>query len=299
MLVAKDGVSYDYNSNWQNDGNDGIAFYYKDGKYYAYSNYTTEVKDLASVTGLTPRYDAVEEQTLATTVENTNGKWVTVTFYIHTGSEAKNYRLEVWSGTRDGSVKNPAASYVMFDASGATTLTDETFKSLVEASKENLEDPTLSDVYSGSYKEGVYSFYDSASFLRYDSSIDENEVGNSYESYLSSAYTEGTAYMTYENKIQLLKITFVDFALSEQTVAADVEEEEKDEEEIVDETPSETNMWLLISSIVIAVVLLLAVVSIVIRKFIEKARKKKARASATKPASARKVKAKKEKSEKK
>ncbi len=292
LLVAKDGVSYDYNTTWQNDGNDGIAFYYNDGKYYAYSNYTTEVKDLATVTGLTPRYTAEEVQQLATKVENTNGKWVTVTFYLHTGSEAKNYRLEVWSGTRDGNVKNPAASYVMFDASGATTLTDETFKSLVEESKENLQDPTLSDVYSGSHKEGVYSFYDSASFLRYDSSLDENEVGNSYESYRSSAYTEGTAYMTYENKVQLLKATFVDFALSEQTVAADVEEEDTEEEEIVDETPSETNMWLLISSVVIAVVLLLAVVSIIIRKIVEKARKKKARASVS-PVATRKVKAKK------
>lgn len=299
LLVAEGGVSYDYNAKWQNDGNDGIAFYYKDGVYYAYSNYTTPVKDLATVTGLTPRYDAQAEKTLATKVENTDGKWVTVTFYIHTGSVAKNYRLEVWSGTRDG-FANPANSFVMFDASGATTLTADTFASLVDASKEKIDDENLGDDYNGSYLKGVYSFYDAKDFLRYDSTIDENEVGSSYESYLSSVYEEGTAYMLYEDNVQLIKATFVDFNLSEQTVEPDVEEEETEEEVEEESSTSETNMWLLISSIIIAVVLLLAVVSIIVRKFVEKARKKKARAIGSRTANTtRKVKAKKENVDKK
>ena len=289
LLVAENGVSYDYNAKWQNDGNDGIAFYYKDGAYYAYSNYTTPVKDLATVTGLTPRYEAQAEKTLATKVEDTNGKWVTVTFYLHTGSVAKNYRLEVWSGTREG-YANPADTFVMFDASGATTLTAETFTSIVDLSKERINDANLTD-YTGEIIEGVYSFYDAKDFLRYDSSIDENKVGDSYESYVSSVYEEGTAYMTYEDGIQLIKATFVDFNLSEQTVAADVEEEDTEEEVEEETTTSETNMWLLVSSIIIAVVLLLAVVSIIVRKFVEKARKKKARSSTVRTATApRKVK---------
>ncbi|MBE5753221.1 MAG: hypothetical protein E7343_04050 [Clostridiales bacterium] len=298
LLVSKDGVSYDYNEKWQNDGNDGIAFYYKDGVYYAYSNYTTPVKNLADVTGLTPRYEAQTEKTLATKVQNTDGKWVTVTFYIHTGNVAKNYRLEVWSGTREG-YANPANSFVMFDASGATTLTAETFKSLVDLSKERIDDETLGDDYNGNYVEGVYSFYDAKDFLRYDSTIDKNEVGNSYENYVSSVYEAGTAYMTYEDNVQLIKAIFVDFNLSEQTVEADVEEEDVEDEEEETTTTSETNMWLLISSIVIAVVLLLAVVSIIVRKFVEKARRKKARSTVVKSSTTRKVKAKKQNVDKK
>lgn len=301
LLVKDGGVSYNYNSNWQNDGNDGVAFYYKDGKYYAYSNYTTEVKNLESVTGLTPRYEAQSEKSLTATVSGAeyDNTWVTVTFYLHAGSQAKNYRLEVWSGTRDGVTKNPSNSYVLFDASGASTLTDETFPSLIQEAKDNVE--FSSSLYSGEFVEGVYSFYDDASFLRYDETIDDNAVGNSYESYLSSAYTSGTAYMTYEDKANLIKVTFVDFNLSEVTVAADVEEEEtEDEEEETTTTPSETNMWLLVSSIVIAVVLMLAVISIIVRKFVEKARRKKAREVSVKSvAPARKVSAKKAKPEKK
>ena len=52
--------SYGYDeSKWKHDGNDGIAFYYKDGKYYAYSNHTVEVTDLSSVSGLA-RYTNAE-----------------------------------------------------------------------------------------------------------------------------------------------------------------------------------------------------------------------------------------------
>ena len=297
LLVADNGVSYNYNSKWQNDGNDGIAFYCKDGVYYAYSDYTTPVKDLASVTGLKARYDAQAEKELATTVEDTNGKWVTVTFYLHTGSQAKNYRLEVWSGTREGAT-NAAGSFVMFDASGATTLTAETYTSLVNLSKERIQDETLT-AYDGYTFEGVYSFYDAKDFLRYDSTIDENAVGNSYESYVSSTYEKGIAYMSYKDSVQLIEATFVDFNLSEQTVAADLEEEETEVEEEETTPESETNLWLLISSIIIAVVLLLAVVSIIVRKFVEKARKNKARAASAKTAIApKKVKAKKENSDK-
>ena len=105
--------------------------------------------------------------------------------------------------------------------------------------------------------------------------------------------------MTYEDNVQLIKATFVDFNLSEQTVEADVEEEDVEEEQEETTTTSETNMWLLISSIVIAVVLLLAVVSIIVRKFVEKARRKNARSTVVKASTARKVKAKKENVDKK
>ena len=282
LIVKEGGVEYSYNSNWQNAGNDGIAFYYNaaDQKYYAYKNgdsYTTPVSNLADIAGLA-RYDAVANKELKATVTNTNGKWATVTFYLHTGSVAKNYRLEVWAGNREGTEKIAKGEYVLFDASGASTLTDDTFKSLIEEAKENIEADTQKNNYAGESFDGVYSFYDDAAFLRYDATLDENEIGNSYESYVASAYTEGTAYMSYTDKANLLNATFVDFNLSEVTVAADVEEEEDDTTEEETTTEPETNIWLLASSIVIAAVLVLAVISIIVRKAVQKARKNKARA---------------------
>lgn len=52
-------------------------------------------------------------------VGDTNGKWVTVNFLIHTGSESKNYRLELWSGERNsaGETETAASGAVAFDTS--------------------------------------------------------------------------------------------------------------------------------------------------------------------------------------
>ena len=267
LLVAEGGVSYNYTNKWLNDGNDGIAFYYnKDTqKYYADSAKTVEVNDLASIANLA-RFEQKARQSAMFEVGETNGEWAIVTFYIHAGETTKNYRLEVWSGSRDGAVKNPAGSVVIFDKITSDALTADTWKSNLDERKDGLTEET-------DYFESVFSFYDSNKFLRYDAKADTNEVGNSYESYLSSAYTSSIAYLKYakDNVYEM----YIDYSLSDVTVAADVDEEETDDTETEEETKpeSETNVWLLISSIAIAGVLLLAVVSIIVRSIVKKARK--------------------------
>ncbi|MBR2341290.1 MAG: hypothetical protein IKA72_02645 [Clostridia bacterium] len=294
LLVADNGVEYNYNDKWSNQGNDGIAFYYKDGKYFAYDNYTTEVKDFSTVPGITTRSAKAEKKLQATVTGTGEDLWTTVTFYIYTGSNIKNYRLEVWSGSRDGSVKNAAESLVLVDLGGANALTDDSFSSILTKVKENVEDIGDPYYFGESYESG-FSFYDSNSFLRYDATLDENEVGNSYESYLSSAYSVDTAYMNYQDKINLTNMIFVDFSLSEESVDADVEQDETEDEEVETTTPSDTNIWLLVSSIAIAVILLLAIISIIVRKYVMKARKRKGynTVSVQSVAPARKVKEKK------
>ena len=110
----------------------------------------------------------------------------------------------------------------------------------------------------------AFSFYDSAKFLRYDETIDKNGVGNSYESYVSSAYSEGIAYMQYVNEGTRYE-TYVDYSLSDVTVAADVEEEDPDTETEEEESISSANLALLISSLAVAVALLVAIVSVIVR----------------------------------
>ncbi len=266
LLVAEGGVEYDYNAYWNNDGRDGIAFYgYNKATNTAFadSKKTLAVKDLASVASLQPRYAAKQGEGLFFEISDTNGEWATVSFYIHAGSTAKNYRLEVWNGARDGAA-NAEASYVIFDAYKPDSVSDATaYADLLNEKKELVSEDK--------YFESVFSFYDSAKFLRYDETMDENGVGNSYESYTQSTYTSGVAYLKYESKTEYQ--LYADYALSEVTVAADVEEseDETDEEEETETNP--TNVALLASSIIIAAVLLLAVVSLVVRKIVEKARK--------------------------
>ncbi len=268
LLVAENGVSYNYTNKWLNDGNDGVAFYAgEDGKYYANSKKQAqdEVLDLASVTALEARYTANADKELFVTVtgDTATPEWKTVLFYVHTGAKAKNYRLEVWNGTRDNAVVNGAGSYVIVDSYNPGNA-DSKFSSLVDLRKEQIDD----DATLGSYFESVYSFYDTDAFLRYDELADENNVGDSYEDYLSSAYNDGVAYLEYSNGKTYEFYT--DYSLVDQTVSPDVEKDETEDEE--DETTEidPASAWLLAGSIIIAVVLLGAVVSVIVRKTIGK-----------------------------
>ncbi|MBQ8291803.1 MAG: hypothetical protein IJX88_04790 [Clostridia bacterium] len=268
LVTAENGVKYDYTDNWRDFGNDGIAFYQKDGKYYADSAKKVEVLDFAKVASLDKRTTGFAAQEMKFTIEPTDGKWVTVTFHIHTGDTAKNYRLEVWNGDREGKTTVAAGSYAFFDVYNPGTVDDQ-FSTLITQRQEEIEaDETLGAVY-----ESVFSFYDTDRFLRYDASADKNNVGNSYESYLSSTYTQGVAFLRYVNKGEFE--IYADYTHAETAVTADVEEEETEDEKDDTTTTDTTNVWLLASSIVIAAVLVLAVISLVVRKIVVKARKKR------------------------
>ncbi|HIZ63103.1 MAG TPA: hypothetical protein H9670_00840 [Firmicutes bacterium] len=283
------------------EGNTTIAFYCNEGKYYAYRTetsrgqyeYSQEVLDLYD--SLTDeqkadpdyvRYNYVASDmnnyasviTVKGTAENA-GKWVDVTFYVHTGNTAKNYRLEVWAGSRDFTVaedgtvsqtgtKIPANSYFFFDNYTSTdvsgnydALLSETVDDLKDAHNVATDENLPSD-YALYY---TYTFYDAKDFLRYDKSLDEEELGNPYGSYKQSAYSEGIAWLLSETDEGTT--LFLDFAATDVTVEADDLTSDDDTTTDTDETPAgETNVWLIISSGVLAFALVFAIVAIIVRR---------------------------------
>jgi hypothetical protein len=268
-VLGEDAVEYNYSDKVTHDGNDGIAFYFKDNKYYANSNYTTEVVDFALLSEevLPTRHNTVgKSATMQQTIVG-NGAWQTIIFYIHTGNQEKNFRLEVWSGTRDGATVNGADSYVIFDTWNVGS--DEgRYSNMLDLRKETIEDMGANE--TNFFFEGAYSFYDTDKFLRYDKNLDENAVGDSYESYKSSAYASGVAFLQYQDGEGVEM--YVDYALSEQMPDADVEEDDSDEEDEDDSEIDAANIWLLAGSIVISVALLFAVGAVIVRKVILKKR---------------------------
>lgn len=308
-IVAKDGVSYNYNNNWKNDGNDGIAFYYDEttDKYYADSAKTIAVHDLKHVKYYNSekdevvslaRYEKLADKNTVITIDPTfaNGEnandgyaWKTVTFYIHAKDVTKNYRLEVWSGARDNSDKSAAGSYVIFDDSGISTVEEGAYQDKLAERKEVVSEDD--------YFESVFSFYDTDKFLRYDETADINEVGNSYDDYISSDKTSGVAYLYYEDDAHAEM--YVDYAFQDVTVSPDAEVEEDTTPDVEEEaTTDETNPWMLASSIALVAVLLIAIVSVAFRKVFKKFFKKRAKKSKAEKKE-RKEKAKKEKKAKK
>lgn len=284
LIVAEGGASHDYDSYWNNEGLDGIAFYAKKATvngqevvtYYADRDCTVPVNNLFDVTKtdanadaiLEARYLAEEGKQLAYTVGNTAGEWVNVSFYIHTGAEAKNYRLEVWSGDRNGK-GNPVDSYVAFDMNNTDDAENlfTTYMTQYEDDKNGYETNKSAVAF-----ENVFSWYDSDSYLRYNKNLDENGYGNLYaESYTYSANESGIAYLSYKegNEVRIL----ADYAFEDVTVTPaernDSSTDSSDPEEDA-ATGDETNFFMLFSSIAIAAVLVFVIAAVAVRKLLKK-----------------------------
>lgn len=150
------------------------------------------------------------------------GKWVTVTFYIHAGAEAKSYKLELWSGKRDeeSSYEGADDSYVIFDYSDlSSSLNQSTFDGLVggytediiEEYKKNIEtelddnDLNIADLEKIASEEGAtveklygyeagyytFSLYDSEAFIPFNGETDTSGTGYSFD------YTESKESLTF------------------------------------------------------------------------------------------------------
>ena len=301
------------------DGNTTIAFYADNGKFYAYREevrrgeykYSQEVTDifesLSDEEKGCVRYDYTKIQTSMTPYESAiqvtgtkenAGRWIDVSFYIHTGNTAKNYLLEVWAGSRDyevernekGEVTNvkptgtqiPANGYVFFDNYTSTDVS-ETYADLLAEKEDELKratstatDANLPSEYALYY---TFTFYDAKDYLRYDASLDEDGLGDPYGSYTQSSYSESLAALRFSSSKAygadlserfLEESLFLDYATADVTVTAD-DLTEDDDNETDEETPAgDTNVWLIVSSSLLAFALVFAIVAIIVRRILKK-----------------------------
>ena len=295
-----------YNYETDEEGNyvtkDGtVAFWAHDGKVYAYydlatDTYSTEVTCLPTeVDGENiARYDFRNTTLPSAVIEidgaKAAGQWVDVSFYLRTGSDAKTYRLEVWSGSRDGSAPNPAGSYVIFDnysnasTSDYDTLLSEALEEVKRAEgvgeDDNIENSAVALYYT-------FTFYDATSYMRYDATQDEDELGNPYGSYAQSGYSEQLVYLYWDDSNGLATGSpaysfFLDYTATDVTVEADDLGGDDTDSDTDTTTTTDNNVWLLISSGVLAVVLVAVIVLIIVRRALEKrSRKQRIKAEST------------------
>jgi hypothetical protein len=292
-LVAVNGGVHGYVSSADyvkvNGEKRAIAFYNQNGVYYADSACTIPVADFSTV-GLAKRTDSTESKAMHTTVTATDD-WVTVTFYIKTGSTDKNYRLEIWSGDRTGN-PNAAGTYVMVDGnpSAVNNASGDYDKTL----------DTYGDDESVEQYKSVFSYFDTDKFLRYNKDLDTDEIGNLYKDNYNAEKQEEVIFYLHVGESNKDQKFLINYSAQDQVVTAsesDVDKPTTDSDDVTT-ADSETNPWLLISSIAIAGVLVLAVLSIIFRKVWKKVRKHAvAKVRKPKKAKAKRVKVKAEKVE--
>ena len=269
------GAMHDYT---EKDENDRVIAFYGDGNgnFYADEAKTVKVNNLFDLTKtseddetkpLAYRYLAAENKTLSAQVNDTHGEWATVTFYIHTGAFAKNYRLEVWSGSRDGKLANANdGSYVIFDTNNPGDISSK-FSTLMDEYKE---------IEGVDKFESIFSYYDTDKFLRYDKNLDTEKVGNLYKnSFDPTAQTEGIVYLKHQEEQS--QTVLVDYSIIDVDVIPESVDDSTDDDTSSDDEhdhDDEMNFALLFSSIAVAAVLLFAIASIIIRKSVISYRKK-------------------------
>lgn len=291
-----------------------IAFYGKDGTYYAYKDYTQPVKNLPTTNA---RYTYTDKAALPGAAICVEGnaenadKWVEVSFYVHTGSESKSYRLEVWAGARDNETDGiPAGGYVFFDnyASATTSKYDDLLKLAKEEIRAELNEGKNAgdEGYVGKNDNlpadralyYTFTFFDAETYLRYDVNEDEDEIGNRYASYKQSGYKEQIVYLSYNDvKGNMTGAPscsfFLDYSAIDTAVTPD-ETGDTDTDTNEDETKdpiSTGDILLIVSSGLLAVVLIAVIAMLIARHFWKKHPKKEKKA---KPAKDKRVKAKKE-----
>lgn len=202
-------------------GENATYYYVEDGKVNRNKLVSAVDTDVATL-----RYSVSESGKISSpyqftidTVANPEyaDKWITVTFYIHAGAEAKNYRVELWSGERD-KVSNYESgdyakdSFVAFDFSNLSSSLNETnynnlvdgySKDIIAEYKKDIADEKLEDNdlniadlekllgnkvdlfgYEASYY--TFSLYDSAAFIPFNGEVNTEDTGYQFN-YADSA----------------------------------------------------------------------------------------------------------------
>lgn len=303
-LVAGDkNKVYKYNAGV---GNSATYYYMVNGKAD-----TDKVVYGVDTSKATLRYDNTDKTSYpyqftidATTAEGAakyKDKWVTVTFYLHAGSEAKSYKLELWSGYRDQEVAEGVTedSYVMFDYN-SVSLSESTYNELVGfytdaiideykkvitdeqdklsdsiADYEKLADKV--DTFNYEAKYYTYTLYDSASYVPFNAdTANDDETGYAYN---YSDYSEKLAYLTVEDfdGSEYSMSAFVDYSNFDKDISlgknTTVDNDDNNTNET--DTNNNTNFWLLLASIILLAAILIAILAIIIKDLIKKLRRNK------------------------
>ncbi len=281
------------------DSSGNIVYYASDeeGTYYRYKEgdrLSVSVKDF-SAAGVDLKGALLQnkvDKTISRQVTNDSEEisgWIYIRFFLHTGNASKNYRLEVWSGSRDAKIQNEANSFVIYDIVSYSDLDETSFNSLLE---ENLTDyaegkgfentEELLDAYKASPADYTnelvyyhYSLYDDDDYASYDAS--RTDDSDPYADYDASTYNDTVAYFDYSYKLadEEYYDTYVDYSAYEQSVSSSSTEDTEEDEDTT--TDPGYNVWLLVSSIVLAAALIFTLLALLIRKLLSNIRVKSAK----------------------
>lgn len=266
-----------------NGSTDGVQLRYdnRDGKYDSPYMFTI---------------DAIHNPELA-------DQWFTVTFFIHTGSNSKDYRLELWSGERDKEVTEDVQedSYVLFDYN-SISLDETTYNTLLNKYKNDIVNDYVETILAkdantkfdeasdnlnyleelAGKKSGLYNYdatyytftlYDTANYVPFnEDTADADETGYDYN---YSDYSEALSYLRIEDLDNNNLNMFVDYSTMEQTIPLGTAPDVDEDEDTPEDTDNGLNVWLLASSIALVAAILIVLAFMAIKTLTKNRKHKK------------------------
>lgn len=199
--------------------------------------------------------------------EKTNDGWYVVYIAVATGNQSKNVRIELWNGSRDGSVKSQGV--VLFDSVSSSSIDLDTFKAKLDVSYGDTDDTATKTNYTRKPTKVLKD--DDNGSLTYEL------TGKKYsESTLT--YEQEAVYTVYKNSGAVIGSFETIDAVDEidnrtlGSVSDDSSDDDSSDEE--EETDDAGFSWALqITSIIIAAVLIVLLIVVLIRMLVKKSGK--------------------------
>ncbi|MBQ9513961.1 MAG: hypothetical protein IJR66_03170 [Clostridia bacterium] len=191
--------------------------------------------------------------------------WLTLTFYIANGNVAKNYRVELWNGARDGS--DNSRGYVFFDEistgiSFTEVGTDDYKQAFVTDGvlKTALQNEKITENDIDASNKLLHKRELDSTEVKYNADKKKKGDNVSYDAKYVWVKTNSTIYAVYNN----VEYSAVDpYVLEEEANADENETEEKEEK-------SSSTFWLSFSSILLGVVLVFALGALIVKTAVAK-----------------------------
>ncbi|MBE7090172.1 MAG: hypothetical protein E7362_05150 [Clostridiales bacterium] len=231
--------------------------------------------------GVEHSYDLAFENITADMMETTGASkgWLTLTFYVGAGNTAKNFRLEMWNGSRTGDINSQGFVFI----NDITITTTDAFKEPTDWL--NLDNSVLSSI-------------DRDNAVLYRRPLDQTEIK------FNNDPANADKLVSYSAKYVWAKSDSIIYAIYNTIDPVPVDPYETDDDSTDDGADTgctaqtdPSTFWLSFSSIVLVVAIVFALIMLIVKRVLNK-RKKAPKAKSAYNVSSRQTKPAKEKAEK-
>lgn len=188
--------------------------------------------------------------------------WVTVDFYVGVGATAREMRVEVWNGSRDGAAETASSGYVF--VKDITVTTSGAFTEPESASQ------AFTTLSGNPLAEATRSAFEDGDLITYTRPLNDNEEKFNKE-YPESAvtYSENYVWAVNDNMVYAIYNTLDPL---DNNPYDDIEDDTTDEGSGCNATSDPSTFWLSFSSILLAAVLIAAIIALIVKRVRRKAK---------------------------